>query len=88
MIKPTALPKTNWKYPNSPLPTAPGTEINVTPERAVPIIPKATRYHFEFLFAIKKVELSDEFLEVANAIMIRSRKYPTRNDKSIAGLIV
>jgi hypothetical protein len=46
------------------LPTSPGTEIKVTPDNAVPIIPKATRYHLEFLFAVKKVELSADFFEV------------------------
>jgi hypothetical protein len=29
------------------------------PEMAVPIIPKATKYHLEFLFALKKVSLSE-----------------------------
>jgi hypothetical protein len=29
---------------------------------AVPIIPKATKYHFEFLLALKKVSLSELFL--------------------------
>lgn len=55
-------------------PTAPGTEINVTPDRAVPIIPNATTYHLEFLFAMKKAELSDFFLEVKCAIPIKTVK--------------
>jgi hypothetical protein len=29
--------------------------MKVTPEREVPIIPKATKYHLEFLFPVKKV---------------------------------
>ena len=77
MIKPTALPRTNWKYWNwFPLgaPTSPGTDIKVTPESAVPIIPKATKYHLEFRLAIKKVELSDDFFEVTNEIIISSKK--------------
>ncbi len=77
MIKPTAFPKTNWKYWNwlpAGAPTSPGTEMNVTPDNAVPIMPKATRYHFEFLFARKKVELSEDFLEVAKAMMINTAK--------------
>lgn len=55
---------TNWKYLNckSGFPTSPGTEIKVIPEIAVPIIPKATKYHLEFLFALKKVSLSELFL--------------------------
>ena len=35
----------------------PGTEIKVTPESAVPIIPNATKYQGDFLFALKKVSL-------------------------------
>jgi apolipoprotein N-acyltransferase len=48
----------------SPLgdPTSPGTEIKVTPESAVPIIPKATKYHLEFLLAVKKTSLPLSFL--------------------------
>jgi hypothetical protein len=38
-------------------------EINVTPEREVPIIPKATKYQGEVRLAVKKVSLSD-FREV------------------------
>jgi hypothetical protein len=38
--------------------------MNVTPLSAVPIIPKATKYHFDCLFAIKKVELSEEARDV------------------------
>ncbi|MNQ91883.1 hypothetical protein D3C85_1072830 [compost metagenome] len=77
MIKPTALPSTNWKYWNwlpPGAPTSPGTDIKVTPDKAVPIIPKATKYHLEFLLAKKNVELSDEFFEVANAMVIRRPK--------------
>ena len=65
MIKnPMALPRMNWKYLNckSGFPTSPGTEIKVTPDKAVPIIPKATKYHFEFLLALKNVSLSELFL--------------------------
>ena len=64
MMNPMAFPKTNWKYLNciSGLPTCPGTEIKVTPESAVPIIPKATKYHFEFLLALKKASFPLSFL--------------------------
>ena len=41
--------------------TQPGTEIKVTPESEAPIIPKATKYQGEALFALKKVELLDDF---------------------------
>jgi hypothetical protein len=52
------LPSTNWKYENWLLPTLPGTEINVTPESAVPIMLYATRYQGEFLPAVKNVLVS------------------------------
>jgi hypothetical protein len=66
-------------------PTSPGTEINVTPDKAVPIIPKATKYHFELRLAIKKVELSADFRDVKYEIPIRSRKYPIKKDRSTIG---
>lgn len=37
--------------------TQPGTDIKVTPERDAPIIPNATKYQGEELFALKNVEL-------------------------------
>jgi hypothetical protein len=55
-------------------PTFPGTEIKVTPESEVPIIPKATKYHLEFRLARKKVLLSDEFLDVKYETAIKTRK--------------
>jgi hypothetical protein len=69
------------------LPTSPGTEIKVTPDNAVPIIPKATRYHLEFLFAVKKVELSDDFFEVKYDIPNKIRKYPIKKLSKIPGAI-
>jgi hypothetical protein len=68
MINPIAFPMMNWKYLNcSPFgePTSPGTEMKVTPESAVPIIPKATKYHFEFLLAVKNTSLPLSFLLTA-----------------------
>ena len=62
--------------------------MKVTPDKAVPIIPKATKYHFEFLLAKKKVELSEDFLDVANAIIIKRAKYPIKKQRSIDGLII
>ncbi|GAA3962842.1 hypothetical protein GCM10022246_15200 [Pedobacter ginsengiterrae] len=59
--------------------------MKVTPESAVPIIPKATRYHLEFLFATKNELLSDESLEVTNEIIIRTKKYPIRKHKRTVG---
>ena len=37
--------------------TIPGTETKVIPDKEAPIIPKATRYHGEFLSPLKKVSL-------------------------------
>lgn len=42
--------------------TQPGTEINVTPESDAPIIPKATKYQGDELFALKNVLLSADLL--------------------------
>jgi hypothetical protein len=36
--------------------------MKVTPESAVPIIPKATKYHLEFLLAVKKTSFPLSFL--------------------------
>ena len=44
-------------------PTSPGMDINVTPERDAPIIPNATTYQGDFLFALKKVSF-ESFLPV------------------------
>jgi len=55
------------------LPTSPGTEIKVTPDREVPIIPNATRYQGEDLSALKK-SLNFDFLEVKFEINNRIRK--------------
>ena len=51
---PNRYPRTTWKYEKLLFPTSPGTEINVTPEREVPIIPNATKNQGEDLFALKK----------------------------------
>ena len=41
------------------LPTVPGTDMNVIPDREVPIIPKATIHHLLFRLPIKKDSLSE-----------------------------
>ena len=56
------------------MPTQPGTEIKVTPDNEVPIIPKATKYRGEFLFPTKN-ELLSAPLDVMRAISNRNRKY-------------
>tara|TARA_B100001778_G_C18026443_1_gene379012 strand:+ start:37 stop:210 length:174 start_codon:yes stop_codon:yes gene_type:complete len=55
------------------LPTSPGIEINVTPESEVPIIPKATKYQGDDLFALKK-SLNFDFFVVKFDINKRIRK--------------
>ena len=47
--------------------------MKVTPESDAPIIPKATRYHGDCLFPVKKVEESVVLL-VKNEIRIRTEK--------------
>ena len=59
----------------SGFPTSPGTEMKVTPESAVPIIPKATKYHFEFLLALKNASLLLSFLLITLEIKINTPKY-------------
>src|SRR3954471_539149 len=91
ITKPAAFPNTNWKYSNwSPVgaPTLPGTDIKVTPLSAVPIIPKATRYHFELRLATKKVSLSADFRDVNHDISSNTKKYPIMNVSNIPGDIV
>jgi len=52
----------------------PGTEIKVTPESDAPIIPNATKYQGEALFALKKVVLFADF-PVKKEIKINTEKY-------------
>ena len=56
--------------------TIPGTETKVTPEMEVPIIPKATIYHGDFLLPVKKaaLEASDWRREVRNEMKSSSAK--------------
>jgi hypothetical protein len=64
--------------------TVPGTEMKVTPLNEVPIIPKATSHHLEFLLPMKKVSLS-ECREVLKATPIKMRKYPITKLKTSHG---
>ena len=50
--------------------TIPGTETKVTPEIEAPIIPKATIYQGEVLFALKKTPLVA--LRVVSLLMSKS----------------
>jgi hypothetical protein len=66
------------------VPTLPGTLTNVTPEREVPTIPKATNIQLLFRFPMKKDSLS-AFLEVYQATPNSKRKYPITNEKRRSG---
>ena len=66
--------------------TQPGTEMKVTPESEAPIMPKATKYHGEELFALKKVLLS-AFFPVINEINSSTLKYPTIKNNIYSGFI-
>jgi hypothetical protein len=89
IIKPMAFPNTNWKYLNcvSGFPTSPGTEIKVTPESAVPIMPKATKYHLEFLFALKKASFPVLFLLTKWEIRNKIPKYTVIRSTIAIGVI-
>jgi hypothetical protein len=69
------------------LPTVPGTDTNVTPDRDVPIIPNATNTQFELRFPIKKVSLV-AFLDVYAATPSRTKKYPMTKEKRRKGDIL
>jgi hypothetical protein len=51
----------------------PGTLTNVTPEMEAPTMPKATIYHGDWRFPLKKVSLSD-FLAVSLLKSSKARK--------------
>lgn len=55
-------------------PISPGTEINVTPDKEAPIIPKATKNQGDCLSPVKNVS-SEIFLEVNQEIKNNSPKY-------------
>lgn len=57
-------------------PTTPGIDKKVTPEREAPIIPKATTYHGDCLFPLKKASLLF-FLAVMNENDSSKKKYPS-----------
>ena len=69
------------------MPTSPGTEMKVTPEMDVPIIPKAIRYQGELRFAVKKDALSP-FFAVKYPTLKRIRKYMATTVAVIAGVII
>jgi len=58
--------------------------MKVTPDRDVPTIPKATRYHGDFLSPIKKLLLLAPLL-VNVDIRSRRAKYPNKTSKITVG---
>ena len=69
----------------SPLPTRPGIDIKVTPERDAPIIPMATKIHGDFLLAIKNALLL-ESRPVKYDTAIKKIKYPAITARVKTGL--
>ncbi|MGH2553042.1 MAG: hypothetical protein ACRDEB_04960, partial [Chitinophagaceae bacterium] len=65
-------------------PTVPGTLTNVTPDKDVPIIPKATSIQLLLRFPIKKESLF-ELREVYQATESNNTKYPTTKEKRMTG---
>ena len=67
---------------------APGTLTKVTPEREVPIMPKATSIQLELRLPIKNDSLL-EFREVYQATPSSSKKYPITNENNrVADMIL
>ena len=58
MSDPTKNPSTICIYEYDPAYTAPGTEMNVTPEMLAPIIAIATIYHGDLRLPVKNPALS------------------------------
>jgi hypothetical protein len=69
------------------LPTSPGTEIKVTPDREAPIIPKATKNQGDCLSPVKKVSV-ETFLEVNQDIKNKIAKYDVMTIRTNFGSIV
>ena len=62
--------------------------MKVTPESAVPIIPKATKYQGDFLLALKKVSLLlPDFLFIKYEIPNKTIKYDKKNKSMVIGCI-
>lgn len=67
------------------LPTTPGMEIKVTPDRLEPIIPNAIKNHGDFRFARKKLSLLVSLL-VKREMIIKKRKYAAMMERMRPGL--
>ena len=73
MSEPTKKPSTICIYEYPPAWTAPGTEMNVTPEILAPIMAMATMYHGDFRLPVKNPALS-VFRPVIHEIRNSSKK--------------
>ena len=69
------------------MPTHPGIDIKVTPDREAPIMPNATKYHGALRFPKKKASFP-ALLLVKWETAIKSKKYPTINEIIRKGDIV
>ena len=69
------------------IPTSPGIEIKVTPDKEAPIIPNATTNHGDCLLPVKKVSLL-EFFDVSQDIKTSIAKYPAIMVKTNVGFIL
>ncbi len=63
------------------LPTPPGTLTNVTPDKDVPIMPKATSIQLLLRLPIKKESLL-ELRDVYHATISKITKYPITNENN------
>ena len=68
------------------MPTSPGIEIKVTPEREAPIMPKATMYQGDWRLAVKKV-FESVWRVVRNEMPMSTRKYAMMIMDTSSGLI-
>jgi hypothetical protein len=69
------------------IPTSPGMEINVTPDKEAPIIPNATTNQGDCLLPVKNVSLL-EFFEVSQEMKTSTAKYPAIIVKTNVGFIL
>ena len=81
------FPNTNCRYEKAEFPTSPGTEMKVTPDKVAPTIPNATKYHGDFLLAVKKAWVS-ALREVSQDIPINTKKYPKTIPKTKYGFML
>ena len=84
---PAMNPRAICMYPNPETPTMPGTETNVTPDIAEPIMAKATTYHDCLRLPLKNPALSD-FLPVNHEMRSTTAKYAAMVMMMVVGVIL